>query len=75
MLHLRPVRMGLWTECNMHSIFGWVPYVVQDLWADILEDEKFLDEFILENRKVLAKHFTILRTFLEQHRIPYYSNV
>jgi hypothetical protein len=64
-----------WIVCNLHSIFGWVPYVVQDMWADILEDQEFLDDFKAENRQVLAKHFNILRSFLEQHRIPYYSNV
>jgi hypothetical protein len=59
--------------CN--SIFGWVPYVVQDMWADILEDAEFMHDLKEESRKVLAKHFSILKAFLEKWGVPYYENV
>ncbi|KAI2487141.1 Aspartate/tyrosine/aromatic aminotransferase [Pyrenophora tritici-repentis] len=72
-LHSR--NEGLIAAVSSISVFGWVPYVVQDVWADMLEDELFLGDFKLENHKVLAKHFTILRSFLNQQNIPYYSNV
>ncbi|KAF2683380.1 PLP-dependent transferase [Lentithecium fluviatile CBS 122367] len=72
---LHSTNEGLIAAVSSISVFGWVPYVVQDVWADMLEDEQFLGDFKLENRKVLAKHFTILRSFLDQHNIPYYSNV
>ncbi|KAF1953531.1 putative aminotransferase class I and II family protein [Byssothecium circinans] len=72
---LHSTNEGLIAAVSSISVFGWVPYVVQDVWADMLEDEQFLDDFKLKNRKVLSKHFTILRSFLDQHNIPYYSNV
>lgn len=59
----------------IYSVFGWVSYVTQDVWADILEDEQFLGDFKQKNREMLAKHFTILRSFLDRHNIPYYSKV
>ncbi|KAH7087018.1 putative acc synthase [Paraphoma chrysanthemicola] len=72
-LHSR--HEGLIAAVSSISVFGWVPYAVQDLWADMLEDDQFLADFKLENRAVLAKHSTILRSFLDQHNVPYYSNV
>ncbi|CCT61193.1 hypothetical protein IAQ61_004988 [Plenodomus lingam] len=72
---LHSTNEGLIAAVSSISVFGWVPYVVQDVWADMLEDEQFLSHFKFENRKMLSKHCTILRSFLDQHNIPYYSNV
>ncbi|KAH7384625.1 putative acc synthase [Pyrenochaeta sp. MPI-SDFR-AT-0127] len=73
MLHSR--NEGLIAAVSSICVFGWVPYVTQDMWADILEDEQFLADFKTKNREVLAKHFTILRSFLDRFNIPYYNNV
>lgn len=56
-------------------MFGWVPYVVQDMWAKMLEDETFLTDFMDNNRRRLAEQSAILVSFLEQRNIPYYTNV
>ncbi|OAG01875.1 putative acc synthase [Paraphaeosphaeria sporulosa] len=72
---LHSTNEGLIAAVSSISVFGWVPYVVQDVWADVLEDKQFLGDFKLENRKVLGKHCTMLRSFLDQHKIPYYDHV
>ncbi|CAI6227106.1 unnamed protein product [Periconia digitata] len=72
---LHSKNKGVLAAVSSISVFGWVPYIVQDMWACILEDENFLSELKAKNRKALAKHFTMLRSFLEQHNIPYYKNV
>jgi hypothetical protein len=27
---------------HIRNVFGWMSYVTQDMWSDILGDEKFL---------------------------------
>ena len=43
------------------------------MWARLLEDGPFLEWFIAENQKRLAKHYTLLTEFLDQDSIPYYK--
>ncbi|KAK8017137.1 1-aminocyclopropane-1-carboxylate synthase [Apiospora marii] len=72
-LHSR--NPGLVKAVTSVCVFGWVPYVTQEMWADMLLDETFLTGFFAKNRAVLAEHCAILTSFLEQHEIPYYANV
>ncbi|KAI5920330.1 putative acc synthase [Camillea tinctor] len=72
-LHSR--NEGLIAAVSSICVFGWVPYITQDMWANILEDEQFRVDFLTKNREVLTKHCTILRSFLDQHGIPYYNSV
>lgn len=41
------------------------------MWARILEDRVFLEYFISENQKRLAKHYNVLTEFLDKHGIGY----
>ncbi|EPE28208.1 PLP-dependent transferase [Glarea lozoyensis ATCC 20868] len=66
---------GLIAAVSSICVFGWVSYVTQDMWADILSDEQFLVDFKTKNRQLLAKHCSIMRSFLDQHGIPFYTNV
>lgn len=58
----------------MCSVFEWVPYLTQNAWAEMLEDDHFLAAFNAKNAQVLAEHCAIALTFLEQHNVPYYHN-
>lgn len=53
----------------------WPPYIVQDLWASILEDEDFLKKFFARNQQGLAEQYAITTRFLDEHEIPYYRNM
>lgn len=54
-------------------MFGWAPYITQDLWAKMLEDEEFSAAFASKNRQVLSEHHSITTRFLGAHGIPYYQ--
>jgi aspartate/methionine/tyrosine aminotransferase len=41
------------------------------MWTRLLQDKKYLDWFISENQKRLAKHHAILTDFLDEHKVPY----
>lgn len=58
----------------MCSVFEWVPYLTQNAWAEMLEDDHLLTAFHARNAKILGEHSAIARAFLEGHNIPYYSN-
>ncbi|KAK7979953.1 hypothetical protein PG989_012410 [Apiospora arundinis] len=72
-LHSR--NAGLVKAISSISVFGWVPYVTQGMWTNILDDESFLTNFFAKNQTALAGNCAILTSFLEQNKIPYYSNV
>ncbi|KAI1803418.1 putative aminotransferase class I and II family protein [Daldinia bambusicola] len=72
-LHSR--NEGLITAVSTISVLGWVPYIVQDIWANILTDDEFRINFMSKNRRLLAEHSAILTAFLREHEIPYYSKI
>lgn len=43
------------------------------MWARVLEDKSFLNYYISENQKRLAKHYKICTGFLSELKIPYYA--
>ncbi|KAK5166421.1 uncharacterized protein LTR77_007964 [Saxophila tyrrhenica] len=55
------------------TTFSWEAYIVQDMWARILEDTPFLDRFIGDNQKQLASHYALLTNFLDDNHIPYFQ--
>lgn len=57
------------------SVLGWVPYIVQDIRADMLTNVEFRIEFMEKNRHLLAEHSAILTAFLREHDIPHYTRV
>ncbi|KAI2463100.1 putative acc synthase [Annulohypoxylon bovei var. microspora] len=63
---------GLVAAVSSICVFGWVPYVTQEMWANMLEDKEFLAAFVAKNSKILAEHCAIVTTSLDQHKIPYY---
>ncbi|KAI1078169.1 putative aminotransferase class I and II family protein [Whalleya microplaca] len=72
-LHSR--NEGLITAVSTISVLGWVPYIVQDIWANMLTDDGFRVDFMDKNRRLLTEHSAILTAFLQKHDIPYYSKV
>lgn len=50
---------------------SWVPYVIQDIWARMLEDKLFVRNLVASNRILLATHYNIITDFFNQHNIPY----
>ncbi|KAK3651451.1 hypothetical protein LTR56_005593 [Elasticomyces elasticus] len=54
------------------TTFSWPSYVIQDTWARILEDEKFLQWYLPENQKRLATNYRTLIKFLDENSISYF---
>ncbi|KAJ8130028.1 hypothetical protein O1611_g3606 [Lasiodiplodia mahajangana] len=69
-----PSRADYRRQLTMCSVFEWVPYLTQNAWAEMLEDDQFLAAFNAKNANILGEHCAIARTFLEDHNIPYYHN-
>ncbi|EMC97585.1 hypothetical protein BAUCODRAFT_107204 [Baudoinia panamericana UAMH 10762] len=55
------------------ATFAWEAYLIQDCWARILEDDKWLKQFLTESQKRLSTNYGTLTSFLDQHSIPYYK--
>ncbi|KAJ5505344.1 Pyridoxal phosphate-dependent transferase major region subdomain 2 [Penicillium expansum] len=53
------------------NLFAWPAYLTQDLWAQILEDRKFLDWFKKTNHERMAASYGRFTSLLKKHRIPY----
>ncbi|KAK5705782.1 hypothetical protein LTR17_021371 [Elasticomyces elasticus] len=54
------------------TTFSWPSYVIQDTWARILEDEKFLQWYLPENQKRLGANYCTLIKFLDKNSISYF---
>ncbi|KAK5727556.1 hypothetical protein LTR15_003456 [Elasticomyces elasticus] len=59
-------------KLKVYSTFSWPSYVIQDTWARILEDEKFLQWYLPENQKRLATNYCTLTKFLDENSISYF---
>jgi hypothetical protein len=67
-------RAGYRRLLTICSVFQWVPYLTQNAWAEMLEDDHLLAGFHARNAKILGQHCEIAQAFLEEHKIPYYRN-
>ncbi|KAK0616998.1 pyridoxal phosphate-dependent transferase [Immersiella caudata] len=52
--------------------FSWTPYIVQDIWARMLEDSCFRARFFEKNYQLVEESYAFATEFLEKHDIPYY---
>jgi hypothetical protein len=55
-------------------MLGWPPYLTQDIWAKMLENEKYTEGFFAKNQQGLAEGYAFSTKFLDEHGIPYYRN-
>ena len=63
---LRAAAMGI-------AAFSWQAYLVQDMWARMLEDHRFLESFFSENRQRLADRYAMVTDFLRSHDLKFYE--
>jgi hypothetical protein len=52
----------------------WPPYMIQEIWTKMLEDEDYTRNFLATNQKRLAEQHAFATQFLDDHGIPYYGN-
>ena len=55
-------------------MLGWPPYILQDIWAAMLENKSYLDSFLETNQRLLAEQYAITTQFLDEQGIPYFAN-
>jgi hypothetical protein len=55
-------------------MLAWPPYIIQDLWASMLENEDFTKNFFAKNQQGLAEQHALATRLLDGHGIPYYRN-
>jgi len=51
---------------------AWVPYVLQDLWAGLLDDKAFLDTYLATNSARLGANYRLIIEFLRANNIGYF---
>ncbi|KAK4044056.1 putative aminotransferase [Parachaetomium inaequale] len=72
MLHTR--NQGLLAAVAGTSMLAWPPYMIQEMWAKMLEDEDYTQNFLATNKQRLAEQYAFATQFLDEHGIPYYRN-
>ncbi|KAL2068315.1 hypothetical protein VTL71DRAFT_16413 [Oculimacula yallundae] len=53
------------------AVFSWSPYVLQDLWAKLLEDTQFLNTFITTNQRRLSENYVLATSILSSNGIKF----
>lgn len=56
-------------------MLAWPPYIIQDIWAKMLEDNDYTAMFFAANRQRLTKQFEFTTQILYRQGIPFYKNV
>jgi len=55
-------------------MLAWPPYIIQDVWAKMLEDENYTNRFLETNQRLMAVQYASATRFLDEHGIAYYTN-
>ncbi|KAH7393513.1 pyridoxal phosphate-dependent transferase [Cadophora sp. MPI-SDFR-AT-0126] len=55
------------------AVFSWSPYVLQDIWAALLEDTEYLNWFASTNQSRLSENHSLATSFLSSHNIKYFA--
>jgi hypothetical protein len=55
-------------------MLAWPPYLIQELWATMLEDGEYTNDFFAKNQQRLAEQYAFATRFLDENKIPYYRN-
>ncbi|KAK4189482.1 putative 1-aminocyclopropane-1-carboxylate synthase [Podospora australis] len=63
---------GLMGAIASNTMLGWPPYIVQDIWAAMLENEEYTKSFLSKNQALLAEQYGIATKWLEENGIPYF---
>ncbi|KAL1843051.1 hypothetical protein VTJ49DRAFT_3186 [Mycothermus thermophilus] len=71
-LHTR--NQGLQAAIASTSMLAWPPYLIQEVWAGMLEDEAFTSNFLETNQKRLAEQYAFTTRRLDEYGIPHYDN-
>ncbi|KAK4173706.1 putative 1-aminocyclopropane-1-carboxylate synthase [Triangularia setosa] len=72
MLHTR--NKGLMGAIASNAMLGWPPYLVQDIWAAMLEDTNYTDSFLKKNQELLAESYKLVTDFLKEQGVGYFGN-
>jgi hypothetical protein len=55
-------------------MLAWTPYLIQDVWAKMLDNREYTDNFLATNRQRLAEQYAFTTRFLDERDIPYCHN-
>ncbi|PLB54002.1 PLP-dependent transferase [Aspergillus steynii IBT 23096] len=55
------------------GIFSWLPHLLQDAWAAMLEDKQWMERFMEQKRQLMLDRYEMTTAFLSKHDIPYYE--
>lgn len=55
-----------------YSVFSWVPHIVQDIWAAMLEDGEWRQAFFAKNQTLMAQNYAIVVEFFQERGINLY---
>ncbi|KAK0640776.1 pyridoxal phosphate-dependent transferase [Cercophora newfieldiana] len=69
---LQTRNVGVLESAARLGPFSWTPYIIQEIWARMLEDESFRSKFFEKNYRLIEESYAFTTKFLGQHGIPYY---
>ncbi|KAL2267249.1 hypothetical protein VTJ83DRAFT_4526 [Remersonia thermophila] len=67
-------NQGLQAAIASTSMLAWPPYLIQEAWAAMLEDEAFTSNFLETNQKRLAEQYAFTTQRLDEFGIPHHDN-
>jgi aspartate/methionine/tyrosine aminotransferase len=70
---LQTQNIGVLESVARLGPFSWTPYIIQEIWARMLEDDCFQSTFFEKNYRLTEESYALATDFLEKHDIPYYK--
>ncbi|KAL7769986.1 hypothetical protein ACKLNR_001370 [Fusarium oxysporum f. sp. zingiberi] len=66
-------NQGIMGALSSISIFSWSPHLVQDMWAAMLENRRWLQAFMERKLELMTENYAIATSFFRHHGIQYYD--
>jgi hypothetical protein len=54
-------------------MFSWSPHALQDIWAAMLEDKKWMDDFMRKKIALMQQNYHTATTFLRRRGLKYFG--
>ncbi|EED13704.1 acc synthase, putative [Talaromyces stipitatus ATCC 10500] len=57
---------------STNCVFSWVPHIVQDIWASMLEDHEWRKTFFAKNQSIMANNYALVIKFFKEQDIGFF---
>ncbi|KAH0420386.1 aspartate aminotransferase [Colletotrichum camelliae] len=55
------------------SMFSWSPHVLQDVWASMMDNQTWMESFMVKKTELMVENYRAATSFFREHNISYFD--